>query len=233
MSSSLKKTEATGNLFKSAMSRHAKKILAALKKIYPDAGCSLSFRSPLELLVATILSAQCTDVQVNKVTPKLFRQFRSAEDYAAVPLEQLEEAIRTTGFFHNKAKNIQNACRKIISTFGGQVPDTMESLVSLPGVGRKTANVVLSNGFGRNEGFVVDTHVFRLSHRLGLSEGNTPEKVEQELMVLFPQTDWGYLSHALILHGRQFCKARKPLCGGCPLTKVCPKGGVDNTLDPE
>jgi endonuclease-3 len=205
------------------MSRHAKKILAGLKKAYPDAGCSLSFRSPLELLVATILSAQCTDIQVNKVTPKLFRQFRSAKDFAAAPLEQLEELIRTTGFFHNKAKNIQNACRKIVEEFGGKVPDTMEVLVSLPGVGRKTANVVLSNGFGRHEGFVVDTHVFRLSHRLGLVKGNTPEKVEQELMQLFPQTDWAYLSHALILHGRQFCNARKPLCGDCPLKKDCPQ----------
>ena len=211
------------------MSRYAEKVLAGLKKTYPDAGCSLSFRSPLELLVATILSAQCTDVQVNKVTPKLFRQFRSAKDYAAVPLEQLEEAVRTTGFFHNKAKNIQNACRIIAEQFGGQVPDTMEALTSLPGVGRKTANVVLSNGFGRNEGFVVDTHVFRLSHRLGLVTGKTPEKAEQELMQLFPQSGWAYLSHALILHGRKVCTARKPLCTGCPLGKDCPKIGVRKT----
>lgn len=201
--------------------KHAVKILTGLKNAYPDAGCSLSFRSPLELLVATILSAQCTDVRVNKVTPKLFQQFCSAKDYAAAPIEQLEEAIRTTGFFHNKAKNIQNACRRIAEEFGGKVPDTMESLVSLPGVGRKTANVVLSNGFGRNEGFVVDTHVFRLSHRLGLAEGKTPEKVEQELMKLFPQTDWAFLSHALILHGRKFCKARNPICTCCPLKKHC------------
>ena len=204
----------------------AKRVLSNLKKTYPDAGCSLSFRSPLELLVATILSAQCTDVQVNKVTPKLFRQFRSAKDYADAPLERLEEAVRTTGFFHNKAKNIQNACRKIVEEFGGNVPDTMESLVSLPGVGRKTANVVLSNGFGRNEGFVVDTHVFRLSHRLGLARGKTPEKVEQELMQLFPQSAWAYLSHALILHGRQVCRARKPRCTDCPLQKNCPRQGV-------
>ena len=205
------------------MSQHAKRILTGLKKAYPEAGCSLSFRSPLELLVATILSAQCTDVQVNKVTPQLFRKFPSAKDYAAAPIEELEEAIRTTGFFHNKAKHIQNACRKMIDTFGGQVPDTMESLVSLPGVGRKTANVVLSNGFGRNEGFVVDTHVFRLSHRLGLVKGKTPEKVEQELMSLFPQDDWAFLSHALILHGRKVCNARKPRCADCPLKKDCSK----------
>jgi endonuclease-3 len=208
------------------MMSFAKKIMTGLKKAYPDAGCSLLFRSPLELLVATILSAQCTDVRVNKVTPELFRRFRSAQDYADVQIEQLEEAIRTTGFFHNKAKNIQNACRKIVANFGGDVPDTMESLVALPGVGRKTANVVLSNGFGRNEGVVVDTHVFRLSHRLGLSEGKTPEKVEQELMQLFPQTDWAYLSHALISHGRKICHARKPLCTDCPLEKSCPKVGV-------
>ena len=196
-----------------------------MKKTYPNAGCSLSFRSPLELLVATILSAQCTDVQVNKVTPALFRRFHSAEDYVAVPIEQLEEAIRTTGFFHNKAKHIQDACRKIVETFDGNVPDTIESLTSLPGVGRKTANVVLSNGFGRNEGFVVDTHVFRLSHRLGLVKGKTPEKAEQELMQLFPQTDWAFLSHALILHGRLVCNARKPHCGACPLKKNCPQLG--------
>ena len=209
------------------MSSTAKKILAGLKKAYPGAGCSLSFRSPLELLVATILSAQCTDVRVNKVTPQLFRQFRSAQDYAAASLAELEEAIRTTGFFHNKARNIQNASRKIVEQFGGKVPDTMESLVSLPGVGRKTANVVLSNGFGRNEGFVVDTHVFRLSHRLGLADGKTPEKVEQELMRIFPLSDWAYLSHALILHGRKICKARKPLCTACPLKKDCPASGSE------
>ena len=206
---------------------HAKNILKNLKKAYPEAGCSLSFRSPLELLVATILSAQCTDVQVNKVTPKLFRQFRSAKDYATAPIDQLEELIRTTGFYHNKAKHIQNACQKIIADFGGKVPDTMDALVSLPGVGRKTANVVLGNAFGRNEGFTVDTHVFRLSHRLGLASGTTPGKVEQELMSLFPQTDWAFLSHALILLGRQWCRARKPLCADCPLTQECPKVDVE------
>ena len=211
------------------MSCRAKSILIGLKTAYPDAGCSLLFRSPLELLAATILSAQCTDVQVNKITPMLFQQYRSAKDYAVAPIEQLEEMIRTTGFYHNKAKNIQNACRKIVEEFGGKVPDTMEALVSLPGVGRKTANVVLSNGFGRNEGFVVDTHVFRLSHRLGLVEGKTPEKVEQELMKLFPQTDWAFLSHALILHGRKFCKARNPTCAVCPLKKDCLQKEAGNT----
>jgi len=212
------------------MYQRAKRVLAGLKKAYPDADCSLSFQSPLELLIATILSAQCTDIQVNKVTPKLFRQFRSAEDYATVPLEQLEEAIRTTGFFRNKAKNIQNSCRVIVEKFGGHVPDTMESLTLLPGVGRKTANVVLNNVFGQNEGFVVDTHVFRLSHRLGLVKGKTPEKAEQELMRLFPQSDWTYLSHALILHGRQVCNARKPRCAHCSLAKDCPKIGVESDI---
>ena len=212
---------------RNSMSRYAKKVLAALKAAYPDADCSLSFRSPLELLVATILSAQCTDARVNKVTPQLFRQFCSVGDYATVPIEQLEESIRTTGFFRNKAKSIQNSCREIIERFGGQVPDTMEALTSLPGVGRKTANVVLSNGFGRNDGFVVDTHVFRLSHRLGLVKSKTPDKAEQELMRLFPQIDWRYLSHALILHGRKVCNARKPRCTDCPLAKVCPKIGID------
>ena len=203
------------------MSKHAETILAGLKNLYPEAGCSLSFRSPLELLVATILSAQCTDVRVNKVTSALFLQFRSPMDYANVPLEQLEEAIRPTGFFRNKAKNIQNACREIIERFDGQVPNTMESLTSLPGVGRKTANVVLSNGFGLHEGIVVDTHVFRLSRRLGLVKGKTPEKAELELMTLFSQADWAYLSHALILHGRQVCRAKKPLCTNCLFNKVC------------
>jgi endonuclease-3 len=210
------------------MSPHAKKILAGLKKAYPDAGCSLSFRGPLELLVATILSAQCTDVRVNKVTPKLFQQFRSAKDYATVPIEQLEAAIRTTGVYPKKAPNIHNASRVIIEKFGGNIPNTMESLVSLPGVGRKTANVVLSNGFGRNEGIVVDTHVFRLSHRLGLSQGKTPEKTEQELMQLFSHADWAYLSHALILHGRNVCLARKPRCPDCPLKRDCPQMGIDH-----
>ncbi|MDR1268230.1 MAG: endonuclease III [Planctomycetaceae bacterium] len=201
----------------------AKQFLTALKKTFPDAGCSLRFQSPLELLVATILSAQCTDIQVNKVTPKLFAKYRSAKDFAVAPLKDLEEAIRTTGFYHNKAKNIQDACRQIIERFNGNVPDSMDSLTSLPGVGRKTANVVLGNGFGRNDGFVVDTHVFRLAHRMGLAVGTTPEKVEQELMMVFPQNDWAFLSHALILQGRANCKARKPNCEQCPFKQFCPK----------
>ncbi|MDR2440168.1 MAG: endonuclease III [Planctomycetaceae bacterium] len=204
----------------------ATKFLSGLKKQFPDAGCSLCFGSPLELLVATILSAQCTDIQVNKVTPKLFAQYRSPKDFAEASLKDLEEAIRTTGFYHNKAKNIQEACRGILERFSGHVPDSMEALTSLRGVGRKTANVVLGNGFGKNEGFVVDTHVFRLSHRMGLAVGTAPEKVEQELMLVFPQNDWAFLSHALILHGRKDCKARKPNCEHCPFQKFCPKINV-------
>ena len=215
---------------KHTMEQHAGKILNELKKTYPQAGCSLTFRTPLELLVATILSAQCTDVRVNKVTPTLFQQFRTAQDYADAPIELLEEFIRMTGFFRNKAKNIQSACREIIARFDGDVPDTMEALVSLPGVGRKTANVVLSNGFGRTEGITVDTHVFRLSHRMGLALGKTPEKVELELMQLFPKSDWTFLSHALILHGRQVCTARTAQCEKCSVRKVCPGRGTIKKL---
>ncbi|MDR2116115.1 MAG: endonuclease III [Planctomycetaceae bacterium] len=204
----------------------AKQFLAGLKKHFPDAGCSLRFCSPLELLVATILSAQCTDIQVNKVTPKLFATYRTAKEFADASIHDLEEIIRTTGFYHNKAKNIQGSCREIAERFNGNVPDSMEELTLLPGVGRKTANVVLGNGFGRNDGFVVDTHVFRLAHRMGLAAGGTPEKVEQELMSVFPQNDWTFLSHALILHGRSDCKARKPNCEQCPFKKFCPKINV-------
>jgi endonuclease-3 len=153
----------------------------------------------------------------------LFAKYRSAKDFANASITELEETIRTTGFYHNKAKNIQGACREITERFNGNVPDTMEMLTLLPGVGRKTANVVLGNSFGKNEGFVVDTHVFRLSHRMGLAVGATPEKVEQELMAVFPQNDWAFLSHALILHGRKDCKARKPNCDLCPFKNFCPK----------
>jgi endonuclease-3 len=203
--------------------KHSTKILQLLKRTYPDADCSLRYRSPLQLLVATILSAQCTDIQVNKITPALFDKYKTADDYANAPLKDIEESIKSTGFFHNKTKNIQGACQTIAEEFNGTVPDTMNELLTLPGVGRKTANVVLSNGFSKNEGFVVDTHVFRLSHRIGLAAGTTPEKVEQELMKIFPQNDWAYLSHALILHGRKYCTARKPKCSECPLAKECQK----------
>ncbi|MDR3183524.1 MAG: endonuclease III [Planctomycetaceae bacterium] len=200
--------------------KQADAVLKVLRSLYPAADCSLMYRSPLELLIATMLSAQCTDVQVNKVTPALFAKYRCAEDFAAAPIEELESSIRTTGFFHNKAKNIRGACLAIIQHFGGNVPDSMDALVSLPGVGRKTANVVLSDAFGINAGFVVDTHVFRISRRLGLAKGSTPEKVEQELCRQFKADDWGYLSHALIQFGRGICTARNPKCGEC-LLKSC------------
>ncbi|MDR3233725.1 MAG: endonuclease III [Planctomycetaceae bacterium] len=202
------------------MSAKADTVLNTLRSLYPDAACSLMYRNPLELLIATILSAQCTDIQVNKVTPALFAKYRSAEDFASAPIKEFESAIRTTGFFHNKAKNIQGACQMIMQHFGGSVPDSMDALVLLPGVGRKTANVVLSNAFGINAGFVVDTHVFRISRRLALAKGSTPEKVEQELCRTFRQSDWGDLSHLLIQFGRSICTARNPKCGECPL-KSC------------
>ena len=204
----------------------ARKILRRLKKAFPDAGCSLRFRSSLELLVATILSAQCTDVQVNKITPALFERFPTARDYAKAPLEQIEESIKSTGFYHNKAKNIQGSCRMLLERFGGEVPNTMEALTSLPGVGRKTANVVLGNWFGLAEGITVDTHVFRLSRRMGLAGGSTPEKVEKDLVELFPKKEWTILSHALILHGRACCRAQKPDCKHCRLSDCCPQIGV-------
>ena len=207
--------------------RNIKKILRILHQTYPDAACSLQFSNPLQLLVATILSAQCTDQRVNKVTALLFQKYRHAEDFSKVPLGELENDIRSTGFFRNKAKNIQNACRTIIKTFQGKVPSTMEDLITLPGVARKTANVVLGTIYGLSVGIVVDTHVFRISHRLGLSKTKTPEKTEAELMSLIPRERWISFSHELISHGRAVCDARKPLCQKCPLEKICPKAGLE------
>ena len=182
----------------------------------------MNFKNPLELLIATILSAQCTDERVNKVTESLFAKYRTVTDYVRAPLQDLEKAVHSTGFFRNKAKNIRNACRMIVEKFHGRVPDTMEELLLLPGVARKTANVVLFNAFGKNEGVVVDTHVIRLSRRLGLSKHDSPEKIEKDFMKLVPQKEWGMLSHYLITHGRRICKARKPECEKCFLNKVCP-----------
>ena len=209
-----------------AKSARLKKIIAALDRAYPEAHCELDHRSPLELLIATILSAQCTDKRVNIVTQDLFKKYRSAADYANAPLAELEQAIRTTGFFRNKAKNIQACCRKLVERHNGQVPSTMEELTHLDGVGRKTANVVLGNAFGINVGIVVDTHVARLSHRLGLTRQGTPEKIEQELMALVPQKQWTLFSHWLIWHGRRRCFARHPDCQGCEIKKLCPRIGV-------
>jgi len=209
-----------------ALAARAAKILAALPAIYPDAHCELSYSNPLELLVATILSAQCTDKRVNLVTAELFKQYRSAADFANAPPAELEEAVRTTGFYRNKAKNIQACCRRLVEAHGGEVPRTMEALTALAGAGRKTANVVLGNAFGINAGVVVDTHVARLAQRLGLTRETTPEKIEQELMKLVAQTQWTLFSHWLIWHGRRRCDARKPDCAACELRELCPRVGM-------
>lgn len=200
----------------------ARKIVAGLRETYPDAHCELNYSSPLELLVATILSAQCTDKRVNIVTAELFRKYRSAADYANADLVELEQVIKTTGFFRNKAKNIQACCRKLVEKHDGEVPSTMEELIQLDGVGRKTANVVLGNAFDINVGVVVDTHVGRLSERLGLTKETNPEKVEQDLMKLVPREQWTLFSHWLIWHGRRRCSARKPDCANCEISELCP-----------
>jgi endonuclease-3 len=201
-------------------------ILKLLRKTYPDAKCSLDHENPLELMVATQLSAQCTDERVNIVTKSLFRKYRTATDYANAPLRELEQDIRSTGFYRNKARNIQNACRKLVERHGGKVPDTMEALRELDGIGRKTANVILATAFGKNEGIAVDTHVTRLSRRLGLTKHRDPQKIEQDLMKLAPRKEWDNLSLRLIYHGRARCTARKPDCENCELAEVCPKIGV-------
>jgi endonuclease-3 len=202
--------------------RRVRRIIRLLRKEYPEARCSLEHASPLELLVATILSAQCTDERVNLVTAELFRKYRTWEDYAAAPAAELERDIHSTGFFRNKAKSIQGACRRIGEQHGGRVPDTMEELLLLPGVARKTANVVLGNAYRIASGVVVDTHVARLSARLGLSTEKSPEKIERDLTARVPESDWIDFSHLLIAHGRKICKARAPLCGECILSKLCP-----------
>jgi endonuclease III len=198
------------------------KITGLLKREYPDARCSLNHATPLELLVATILSAQCTDERVNLVTAELFRKYRRAEDYYNVAQTELEGDIRSTGFFRNKAKAIQGACRIIAEKYQGRVPENLEELLALPGVARKTANVVLGNAFGITSGIVVDTHVARLSERLALSQVKQPEKIERDLMDLIPRKDWIIFSHLLIAHGRKVCKARMPQCAECVVEKLCP-----------
>jgi endonuclease-3 len=207
-----------------AKTRRLALIQERLRATYPDAHCELDYSSPLELLVATILSAQCTDKQVNIVTRSLFQKYRSANDYAEAPPGALEEDVRRIGLYRNKAKNIQACCRKLVERHGGNVPDTMETLVDLDGVGRKTANVVLGNAFDQNHGIVVDTHVARLSERLGLTSETTPEKIEQALMKLTPQANWTMLSHWLIWHGRRRCAARRPDCANCEILELCPAG---------
>ena len=205
--------------------RRAKRVVAALAALYPDAHCALDHETPLQLLVATILSAQCTDVRVNKVTPALFARFQAAADYAGAQPAELERLIASTGFFRNKAKNIIQCCTMLVAQHGGEVPATLDELVVLPGVGRKTANVVLGNAFGI-PGITVDTHVGRLSRRLGLTVHEDPVKVEHDLMELLPPPDWTMISHRLIFHGRQVCFARKPKCDECTMRTFCPKVDV-------
>jgi endonuclease-3 len=197
-------------------------IVAELRRLYPDAKCSLNFSNPLELLVATQLAAQCTDIRVNIVTEKLFQKYRTAEDYATANQAELEEDIHSTGFYRNKARNIRVAAQKIITDFGGEVPRTMAGLLSLAGVARKTANVVLGNAFDIIEGYTVDTHNIRLAHRFGWTTNGDAVKIERDLMRLIPRQDWFDLSHLLIYHGRAICTARKPLCERCTLTHLCP-----------
>ncbi len=212
-----------------AKAARVRKLLAALQRTYPEAHCELDHRSPLQLLVSTILSAQCTDKRVNMVTPALFKRFPTARDFAAADLAEIEQLIKSTGFFRNKAKNIQACCCKLVERHGGDVPRTMDELTALAGVGRKTANVVLGNAFGINVGVVVDTHVSRLSQRLGMTGETTPEKIEQALMKLVPRDQWALLSHWLIWHGRRRCFARKPDCANCELASLCPRVGVKNS----
>ena len=202
--------------------QRAHRILAKLKAEYPDAHCALDHRTPYELLAATILSAQCTDVRVNMVTPALFAKYPTARDLAAARPEDVEDLIRSTGFFRNKTKSLIGMATAVAEHHGGEVPRNMDQLRVLPGVGRKTANVVLGNAFGQNDGVVVDTHVTRLSGLLGLTRQKDPEKIERDLMALIPQEDWTLVSHLLIYHGRQVCIARRPQCQGCVLAKLCP-----------
>ena len=202
-------------------------VVRLLRRHYPAATCSLDFHTPLELLVATILSAQCTDERVNIVTKDLFRKYRSAADYAQAPIAELEKDIQSTGFYRNKAKSIQNCCRLLVQQYDGQVPQDIDQLVELPGIGRKTANVILGTAFGIASGVVVDTHVTRLSHRLGLSQQKDAEKIEKDLMAVIPSKEWVAFSHRMIQHGRKVCVARKPQCDVCPFNPICPKVGVE------
>jgi endonuclease-3 len=209
-----------------ALRARARKIIARLEQVYPEATCALHHASALELLVATILSAQSTDVRVNMVTPALFAKYRSAGDYAAADPRVLEREIHSTGFFRNKTKSIIGMAQALVERHDGRVPETMEALVGLPGVGRKTANVVLGTWFGKNEGIVVDTHVQRLSTLLGLTREKTPEKIERDLMRLVPRDKWTWFSHTLIQHGRRICIARRPKCEECVVNRWCPSSSV-------
>ncbi|HEX9732958.1 MAG TPA: endonuclease III [Thermoanaerobaculia bacterium] len=204
-------------------------VVRGLHDLYPDADCELRHENPLELLVATILSAQATDQRVNQVTAGLFARYRTAADYAAAAPEVFEQEIRSTGFYRNKTRLVLGAAKRMVAAYGGEVPDTMDELVTLPGVARKTANLVLGTAFGKPAGVVVDTHVKRLAFRLGLSPQKDPGKIERDLMAKVPKRDWIFLGHALILHGRRVCNARKPLCGDCALASLCPRNGVERS----
>ena len=206
--------------------RQAAKVVRALKRDYPDAECALHYDSPLQLLVATILSAQCTDVRVNMVTGPLFAKYPTAGHLAKVPLKTLEKVIQSTGFFRNKAKNIKACCQTLVELYDGEVPEDLDLLVELPGVGRKTANVVLGTAFGHATGVVVDTHVSRITRRLGMTAEKDPVKCERKLMQQLPRKEWISFSHRLIHHGRQVCDARRPDCDGCGMKKFCPRIGV-------
>lgn len=205
------------------LKKRVKKIIGVLAKAIPDSEIALKFSNPLQLLIATILSAQCTDVKVNQVTPVLFKKYRSARDYAEADLAELEEEIRPTGFYRNKARSVQRCCQELVKRFGGDVPKTLEELVTLPGVGRKTANVVLGNAF-ETPGIVVDTHVHRVSLRIGLTKNDDPVKIEFDLMEIAPQKEWTHFSNLLIWHGRKTCVAGKPHCGICPIRQWCDYG---------
>ena len=211
---------------KPGLKQQAKKVLQALHKTYPEAKCALEHKNPFQLAVATILSAQCTDERVNIVTKDLFKKYRSPRAFAEAKIEELEQDIKSTGFYHNKAKSIKAMSQAVAEKFGGQVPKDLDELVKLPGIGRKTANVILGTGYGIASGVVVDTHVQRLSQRMGLTEEEDPVTIEQELMGLLPEKEWIQFSHAMIWHGRQICIARKPKCSLCPMKSFCPKIGV-------
>ena len=214
------------------LKQKTRKIIAALKRAYPDATCALNHSNAFELLIATILSAQCTDVRVNIVTADLFRKYRKPEDYLKISPTTLQKEIRTTGFFRNKAKSIQGTAKMLTEKFAGRVPQTMEEMLELPGVARKTANVVLGNAFGISSGVVVDTHVSRLSHRLGLSKQKQAEKIERDLIELVPKKDWVIFPHLLIFHGRNICKARNPQCDACVIERFCPSSFLKTGVHP-
>lgn len=214
------------------LKQRVRKVIGLLKRAYPDAKCSLNHSNAFELLIATILSAQCTDARVNIVTQDLFRKYRKPEDYLKVPPRELQRDIRTTGFFRNKTTSIQGAAKVLTEEYGGQVPQTMNELLELPGVARKTANVVLGNAFGIHAGVVVDTHVTRLSHRLGFSSQKTAEKIEQDLIAFVPKKDWVIFPHLMIAHGRAICKARNPLCAECVIEKHCPSSYLKTGVMP-